>query len=437
MNACWIPLLLLLAAGGSSAAGLEPVSARSQSGQFIVRGIPMGAPVSGYSTSKVQYLRLDPTLTAVSLERVRQGILAELGLKDTWLGLIAVSTRPLQDDDSTIEVNSVRYKDGWGYRVEMPERVDKDAFIRTAVKVVLLEIANRTALTREAELPPWLAEGLAAELQSTVLSTLALEPETLTSRRDVRHDPLQTAREVLRRRPALKFDELNMPSAEMLSAQGIEVFRACAQIYVHELLRLRTGRDCLRELLTRLPENLNWQTTFLQAFRGYFEKLIDADKWYALTLANIAGRDPMSRWPLDTSWKQLDDILTTRVQVRLNAGELPIDTSATLQRLVTEWEKDRQQPVLAQKVNHLQALRSRVAPELSELVDAYIEVLQAHLEGRSIKLPALPTTSPAEKTRLSRRVRNVVQHLDVLEARRETLRPQNSPAGRVDTPLPR
>src|SRR5262245_15024302 len=64
------------------AAAPEPVVVRSQSGQFIVRGLPMGAPVSGYSTSAVAYLRLDPTLTAVSLERIRHAVLTELGLPD-------------------------------------------------------------------------------------------------------------------------------------------------------------------------------------------------------------------------------------------------------------------------------------------------------------------------------------------------------------------
>src|SRR5262245_8482373 len=81
----------------SGAPALEPVVVRSQSGQFIVRGLPMGAPVSGYSTSAVAYLRLDATLTAVSLERIRQAVFSELGLPDQWRGLIRVTTHPVRE----------------------------------------------------------------------------------------------------------------------------------------------------------------------------------------------------------------------------------------------------------------------------------------------------------------------------------------------------
>ena len=419
----WWLLFLLVSAAVGTARALEPVTVRSQSGQFIVHGLPLSVPQSGYSTSVVKYLRLDPTLTAISLERIRQAIYGELGMREQWRGLITVTTHPMEEDQPTIQVNSVHFKDGWGYRVELPERIDKDQFIRVVVKVILSEIANRDAITREAELPPWLAEGIAAELQSTVLSTLALEPETRTTRRDLRPDPLRVVREVLRRRPTLKFDELCMPAAAMFAPDSMEVYRACSQVFVHELLRLRTGRDCLRDMLVRLPQNLNWQTTFLQSFSAYFQRLIDADKWYSLTIANVSSRDPFSRWPLETSWKQLNEILATQVQVRLDASELPIVTAVTLQRIVVEWDAEKQQPVIAQKVASLQSLRPRVAPELVDLVDAYAEVLQAHLAKRSVKLPTLPRSAEVNG-KLPARIRNVVRHLDALDARRDAMKQQ-------------
>ncbi len=413
--------LALKAPFATSGAGAEPVNVRSQSGAFLVRGVPLGPPPTGYSTSAVQYLRLDPTLTAVSLERIRQNALAELVLKDQWRGLITVTTQPVEQDNAAVEVTSVRFKDGWGYRVLMPERVGKDVFVRTAVKVVLLEVANRDALTREAELPPWLGEGLAAHVQSSRLSVLALEPETLTTRRDLQSDPLQAAREILRRRAPLSFDELCLPSDDMLAPAHIEVYRACAQIFVQELLRLRGGREAMGELVRRLPANLNWQTTFLETFRAHFEKLIDVDKWYALTLANVVSRDPLSRWPLPASWRQLDEILATRVQVRVDASELPIDTTTSLQRIVGEWDRARQEPVLAQKVNALQALRPRIALELTGLLDGYLEVLQAHLEGRAIKLPAAPAAAD-EPARQPKKLRLVLRHLNALDTQREALK---------------
>ena len=388
-----------------SVPGLEPVTIRSQSGQFIVRGLPMGAPVSGYSTSTVNYLRLDPTLTAVSLERIRHAVLAELGLPEKWRGLITVSTQPVQEDDPTVRVASVHYPEGWGYRVALPERIDKERFIRVAVEVILIEIANRNAGAREAELPPWLAEGLSAELQATALATLALEPETRVMTRERNADPMRGTREVLRRRPALNFDDLCMPMAEHRTGANAELYRACSQLFVHELLRLRGGRDCLRDMLVRLPENLNWQTTFLRAFANHFSRLIDADKWYALNAAHLSGRDPMSRMPSEAAWQQIEQILGTQVQVRLDASELPMSTTVSLQRVIAEWNFPRQQPVLMEKARQLQALRTRTAPNVGELADAYARTLQSYAGGRRPRGTA-----------------SVLRQLDDLDARRQTLR---------------
>jgi hypothetical protein len=418
-----LPFVALLAlALPRPALALEPVTVRSQSGQFMVRGLPRGAPLSGYATSAVDYVRLDPTITTIALERIRQAVLDELGLPNQWRGLVTVHLQSLAGDFAPVRINSVRYTDGWGYQVEMPERIDKERFIRVAVQVVLLEVANRTSKTREAELPPWLAVGLAAELQVTSLSSFALEPETQVARRAAHPDVMQGARELLQQRPALKFDELCLPAGEENSRDEAAFYRACAHLFVHELLRLRTGRDCLRDLLQRLPENLNWQTTFLQAFRGHFPRLVDADKWYALTIATFVGRDAMSVWPVETSWKQLEEILTTQVQVRLDASELPLDTQVTLQRIIAEWEFPRQQPVLQQKIHRLQALRQRAAPEVNELVEDYLRILTAYSGGRQ-------SARPAGLFRSRINSRTVVKQLDELDARRVALR---GPASKSD-----
>jgi hypothetical protein len=423
-------LLFWLATLLSTAAALEPVSIRSQSGQFMVRGLPLGTPVSGFSTSTVPYLRLDPTLTAVSLERIRQALVEDmLGLRTKWRGLITVVTQPVKEDNPPVRISSVRYTDGWGYRVELPERTDKEQFIDVAVRVILTEIANRAATAREAEMPPWLAEGLSAELQAGALLTLALEPAPPMDRSGRKADPMRSMREILRRRPALKFDELNMPTAEQVSGGNAELYRACAHLFVHELLRLRGGREALRDMLVRLPENLNWQTTFLRSFASHFPRLIDADKWYALNVAHVSGRDPMSVWPLETTWKQLEDILATKVQVRLAANELPIDTTVTLQRIVTEWEFARQQPVLSQKVERLLALRPRASPELVELVDGYARALQSYASGRPPKFKPSPLAT-GETKRLPPAVRNLLQQLDDLDARRQLLREHTAPVSK-------
>ena len=416
-------LFALVCFGFHPAQAVEPVTVRSQSGQFIVRGIPMGPPLSGFSTSSVQYLRLDPTLTAVSLERVRQTILAELGLPDRWRGLISVSTRPVREDDLTARVTSVRYKDGWGYQLDLPERIDKDRFVRVAVRVILLEIANRTAVGREAELPPWLVEGWATELQATALGGLALEPARPVDRMGRSGDTMVAAREVLRRRPALKWDELSMPLEDHLSEANIGLYRACSHVFVRELLRFRDGKECLRDFLTHLPENLNWQTTFLRAFSGHFQRLIDVDKWYTLGVVNLTGRDPFSVLPAESAWKQLEDILATPVQVRLAAGDLPIHTTVSLQRIITEWDFAQQQPALAQKINLLKALRFRAPSDLAELAEGYSTALETYASSSSAKKGTRRKTKSGA-AKLPASAWTLLGELDALDLRREALKNQ-------------
>lgn len=433
-GAGWRPALLwgsALFAFLSAAVALEPVTARSTSGQFTVRGLPLGPPMARRSTSEVSYLRLDPTLTAVSLERIRQALGSELALPEGWRGPIHVATFPVLEDHPEVTVTSVKFANGWGYRVEMPEVLDKPRFIRTGVSVVLLEFANRTALTREAELPPWLAEGLAAELESTALATLALEPGAGVSSSAPRADPLRRAREIVRERGTLTFNQLSLPGEPGVER---EHYAACAHLFVHELLRLRDGPDNLRAMLAQLPRHLNWQTAFLGAFQARFRRLIDVDKWYLLAATHVAGRDGASQWPAAEAATRLDEVLSTAVEVRTDAQALPITTAVRLQRLIGEWALARQLPVLEGKVSQLELLLPRSPPDAALLAAGYRQILQAYLRQRI--RPAAPTKiQPATDPRLI--VHETLRKLNELDRKFEAWRGQLPSGGGVAGPAPK
>jgi len=372
--------LLLAVLFGARGAELEALVARSTSGQFVVRGLPQGPLRSGQATSEVNYLRLDPSLTAVSLERIRQSIFGELSIPDKWRGLVTVNTFPAQEDCPPITVTSIHYVDGWGYRVEMPEIVEKPRFVRCAVNVILREFANRNATSREAELPPWLTEGLASELEATSLPSLALEPTPSGLIRMERgHDPLRRAREIVRTGGLLTFTQLSLPTDAELSGANHQRFQACAHLFVRELLHLRGGREALRDMLERLPQHLNWQTAFLRAFESRFPRLIDVDKWYTLTTTHVSGRDNTSAWPSQTTLARLDEILTTTVQVRAGTNDLPLSAPVRLQRVLAEWEPAKQIPVLELKRLQLEMLQGRATPELVGLIGDYVQAVDACL----------------------------------------------------------
>src|SRR6266571_4635678 len=99
----------------------EAVTLRSHSGQFLVRGLPLSAPfLTPATNAQVSYVRLDPALLAVSCERIKSALLAELAVKDLWRAKIFISLHPVADDHEPIIVTSMRYADGWSYRLEIP-----------------------------------------------------------------------------------------------------------------------------------------------------------------------------------------------------------------------------------------------------------------------------------------------------------------------------
>ena len=428
---CGAWLALLIAACLQSARALEPVTMRSLSGQFTVRGVPLGPPPSGYSTSTVSYLRLDPSLTAVSLERIRQAVAAELGLNDRWRSPVHVTTRPVREDNPRILITSVHYTDGWGYRMDVPEMVDKPSFLLAVVRVILLEIANRNALTRESELPPWLALGLVEEIQVNSLPSLALEPETAMAGRGASADAMRKARLLLRKRPALTFSQLSLPDEVAADEADQELYAACAHVLVHELLRLRGGPEALRDMLNRLPENLNWQTTFLRSFSHSFQRLIDVDKWYALAVSHLTGRERLALWPVQSTLDRLDEILATAVQVRVDKGDLPIATEVKIQRILSEWEFERQAPVLEEKMKALDSLHLRAAADLLDIIREYQQAIDRYIYRRSrTETPSAQSRFfPANSPRFA--ARDTIRRLDALDQKLETLREKLLPPAEV------
>jgi len=425
LNLRRLSLFLLLfgfVAARAADVSIEPRVLRSQSQQFIVQGLPMGAaPVQNASTSQLAYIRVDPALLAVSCERIKQAVLNELGAKDEWLGTISVFLHPVQRFDEPIDITTIHHRRSWSYRVEMPDQVERTRLVRAVVQVLMQEMANRRAKTRAAEVPRWLLEGMAAYLRATSLSTLTLEPETWIIRQRERYtDPAQQVRELLRARPPLTFNELCWPTDEQLSGQQAEVYRACSQFFVSELLRLKNGRAQLREFFRVLPEHLNWQTAFLRAFEGQFNRLLDVDKWWALNIAQLTSRDMSITWNYGEAFRQLDQALAVTAEVRLQPKELPMNTEVKLQRVLAEWPIHRQTPILLQKINVLGSLRLRAPQELIGLVDNYRLVLdtlfrerQGHGQG------PFPSHALSKDKGL---VQDAIKRLDELDAQRENLR---------------
>ena len=351
---------------------------RSRSGQFVVTGIPAVPRFLSYTfTNSVDWVRLDPAALAVSCERIKEVLLTELDMADYWQSAVNIRIFPVREDNEPVQFTSVGYRDSWRYELEMPDWIMRTRLVTAIAQAVLTEIANRKATERAAEFPPWLVEGMSAYLMANNRDDLVLEPTMRTVKRYGRQESVAPIREALRTRSALTLDQLSWPRDD-----ADVVYTHCAHLFVHELLHLRGGRRCMAEMVVRMGENYNWQTTFLASFGPHFHGLIDVDKWWALTVAHVTGRDPMSLLPLEQALTHLDQTLTTPMQVRGTNSVLPGTAEVRLQIILAEWDDKRQMPLLTQKVSQLQALRLRSPPEALGVIDGYMVTLQNRLRKR-------------------------------------------------------
>ncbi len=420
----------LSCAAYSQLAQPEAVSARSHSGQFIIHAsVAIAKPPLDLVTNR-HFVTLDLGLLTVSCERIKQILFRELGLPAAWNGKISLVLYPGTSPQQIIQITSDQFRDGWQYRVDLPNLIERRRYVRAMVQVVLTEFANRKASGHSAEIPAWLIEGFTEDLLASNEVEIILPPPqgmmnglnlTSTVINSRKKDPLEQARKELRANSPLTFDELSWPTEEQFDGAEGQRYRSSAQLFVSELLRLKDGPACLRTMLAELPQHYNWQFAFLHGFHDYFDRPVQAEKWWSLCLVEFTGRDAGQNWSLEESWQKLDQSIRFPVQVRATKNELPLHSEVTLQTIIRQWDRTPQTRALKSKSADLDLLRPRVAPQLAGLVDDYRQTLAAYLQNRD-KTAFLLTFRT--KAGLRRATEQTLGQLDALDARREAMRPE-------------
>lgn len=420
----------------SPTTSLQPM--RSVSGQFHIydRRVPTALRLPERAEAQ-PLLNLEPTFLVVSCERIKQALHGELEAGRDWSGGIHISIRSLQGRQDAAQINAERLGGRWNYRVELPERMARDQFARTLVQVLLLELANRNAADRSAEIPLWLSEGLTQQLLASREAELILPPPTLNvgamlvtpthlEKRDP--DALTNVRRILRDQPASTLAELSWPTPETYSRNQAEVFQCSAQLFTAELLRLKNGRENLRRFIAQLPEYYNWQTAFLRAYAEHFANQLALEKWWALQSAYFIGRDHQQLWTMEESAQKLEALLHATIAIRAKAGELPARTDVSLQVVLRDWDTPRQLSTVQTKLSELAQARRRVAPAYMTLVNDYATVLDDYLTQRSRSAATFGnffSLSPS----VQKVTAEALRRLDALDVRRaELAAPTTSPA---------
>jgi hypothetical protein len=348
----------------------------------------------------------------------------QLGGSSPWQGKIYVALYPAATSNDTVYVTSERFTDGWQYQVRFPQVIGRERYIGAVTQVLLLEFANRENPTVSAEIPTWLSDGIARGLLSArelqlVLSSPSSTVNGLsvdtTAINYLAEDPLKKAHSQLSLNSPLSFQELSWPQPEQVQGEAGEHFRACAQLFVKNLLALPDGPACLRALLTELPKHLNWQFAFLRAFHMHFDRPLDVEKWWTLQTACFAGRDLTQTWASEESWRKLDEALRIPVEIRGQTNDLPLRGDSMVQTVVRDWSPQPRLQILQAKLEELQMLRVRLVPEMVPLLDGYLRVLSQFVEKAAIPERGMFPVGIDRKL-----IADTVKALDALDAQRKS-----------------
>jgi len=416
--------------------GMDMLTAKSASGQFLAfaprqEGLPIavlepsGIP-GQFNLSPTERansdsrLRLDPFLLVIYCEKIKESLLSVMGRRDEWQGNITLFINPALPPDQGPLLEGIHGTTGWCYRLTLPSPIESDLLFRAILKALLTETANRHAGGRSTEIPLWLLAGLSARLQADSLPPLLLPLQSRINTNQLKLPPLEAVRAQLRRQTPLTFQELCWPEPEKVAGANYVLYSACAQVFVEELLQFQDGNRRLGAMIDKLPQHLNWQTSFLEAFSPYFARLLDVEKWWGLACVNFTGVDLASRFSPPDSWHKLQQALDVPVLVHFSPDRLPAEAEITLQEVITTWEPAQASAALQRAFEKLLLLRRQMTPELLPLLDSYLLTLQSYVNDTG---PALSLGGPRSLPPSPAVSRNAAcKKLDALDAQRAALR---------------
>jgi hypothetical protein len=416
--------------------GWDVPAVKSSSGQFLAFAPRLpGPPIAVLQPSGIpgqfilsptertnsdSKLPLDPSLLVMSCEKIKESLLSALGRRDQWEGGITILINPGAPVDQGPVLEGVYGQMGWNYRLTLPSPIEPDLLLRAIVKALLTETANRHAGAHSAEVPLWLVAGLSAHLQADNFPSLLFQPQSHLNTNQVKMPAMETVRDLLRRQTPISFQELCWPGPESVADGNCGRYSVCAQVFVEKLLLLPRGNRCLDEMIDKLPEHLNWQPSFLEAFSPYFSNLLDVEKWWGLVCVNFTTMDSAAHFSPPDSWRKLQDALDVPVEVHFSPDRLPAQAEITLQEAITAWEPAQALAAWERASDKLMMLRPRISPDLEPLLDRYLDVLQSYLAAtrpgpRAIPARGIPTPLPV--------LRNAAcKKLTALDAQRDSMR---------------
>ncbi len=433
-------LLILIAISLTSLQAADYRTVESRSGQFIVRWreqfrVP---PLLLEDEKAAGIIVLTPELLAVSAERIKESLLWQLGASDRWRGKIRFQFKQGKSDPGHFFLESFRFSNGWNYQVTLSPKIRRSVWLRHCVAVLLLEMANRLAGERSAEVPFWLIDGITMELrQSALLDLSPSHTERLligganpglgmTTPQQLYQDALISTRQWLANNIPAGVDELFFPAAEHLQGDKQPPFSRSAHLFFRQLRALRAGKASFRQFLSSLSSRLNWQQAFFPSFHPHFKNMLDLEKWWAVTLVDFltnpysAPINPekmkINAHPLDESRTALQQILSPLPAfVGRKRNEIAKRAGFTLQQAIAQWDYPDQKTTLQRIINRLHLLSIYAHPQLTPLIQTYQTTLSSYLTERD-RAGYQPLRRGQPRRRSQQIVQDTQRKLDRLDA---------------------
>jgi hypothetical protein len=410
----------------------EKQSVQSFSGQFIIGPAPQFSLLRHRADlmTNADLIRLEPALLAVSAERFKDSLWRQIGLPNgsPW-SKIFVALHAARSLDEEVTIASIPFLNVWNYRVDFPDLISRDRFARSLTSVLLLEIANRNAPVngRSAEIPAWLADGLAQQILASGEGKMILSaptktvyglPQSSLDERERGLDALAPAREILQNSPPLIFDQLSWPTDAQINGDDGGVYLASAQLFVSELLALKNASAKMQNFLAQLPFDYNWQTAFFSAFHENFSRPLDVEKWWSLRVIDFAASSRSARWSFDTSAQNLAQILTVPVDYRGDSNALPVRAEISFQAAIGNLDLAQQTKIFQVKMRDLELAQLRLARPFNDLAGDYRKILADYL-GSSTGISAGKSLQGMRPMAKITGARDTLKKLDLLDVQRQ------------------
>jgi hypothetical protein len=408
-------------------------SVQSLSGQFVIGPAPQFSWLRRRDdlTTNADLIRLEPALLAISAERFKDSLWRQIGLspRSSWRGKIFVAVHAARSLDEEVTIAAIPFLNVWNYRVDFPDLILRNRFARSLATVLLLEIANRNAPVngRSAEIPAWLADGLAQQtlvdsggkiILSSPTKTVNGFPQSSLDEKERGLDALARARGILQNSPALIFDQLSWPTDVQINGEDGGVYLASAQLFVRELLALKNGSAKMQNFLAQLPADYNWQTAFYSAFRENFSRPLDVEKWWSLRVINFAASSHSARWSFANSAENLAEILTVPVDYRGDANALPVRAQISLQAAIGNLDAAQQAKIFQVKMRDLELAQLRLARPFNDLAGEYRKILVNYL-GTATGIASAETFRNPRAMVKKTSARDTLKKLELLDAQRQ------------------